>query len=238
MLENDGKWELCEFCFCIKQQKGWVHITRVQHNMILSCRLLFLLLLLLLLWFCVSVPSCLQSEGVRDKSFRHPLLSERGWRRALWALSYLWVRSLYPTSHNNHHNTFFPFNHFLLLPKFLCFLFLHHPFCSMLTCCYCFQAWCSAWTQSVLLVASLARWAFSTSHTSACMHVTTSQHPCCCLTSGADVLSGWRSSPWTLQQLWTAVRGDTSPSWRCWRLSGESVALHKETTWSCSANRM
>ena len=135
---------------------------------------------------------------------------------------------------------FFPLITFCCFPSFsaFCFLFLHHPFCSMLTCCYCFQAWCSAWTQSVLLVASLARWAFSTSHTSACMHVTTSQHPCCCLTSGADVLSGWRSSPWTLQQLWTAVRGDTSPSWRCWRLSGESVALHKETTWSCSANRM
>lgn len=88
------------------------HTCATQHDPLLS-----LLLLLLLLWFCVSVPSCLQSEGVRDKSFRHPLLSERGRRRALWALSYLWVRSLYPTSHNNHHNTFFPFNHFLLLPQ-------------------------------------------------------------------------------------------------------------------------
>lgn len=53
----------------------------------------------------------------------------------------------------------------------------------------------------------------------------------------SDVLSGWRSSLWTLQRRWTAVRGDTPTSWRCWRLSGESGALHRETTWSCSVNR-
>lgn len=120
----------------------------------------------------------------------------------------------------------------------------------------------SLWTLSYIWVGLLTFQKFNQLHcrcSSLCMYVicvTVPHHPhpgmltsahvflfctsaalkttCSCFLSSSILLSGWKISLWTWQQL---LMKDTS-SWRSWRLSGVLGALHKEMTWNCSVNRM